>query len=79
MFDIDSYGLLRPDGSNAGGHEWLLHGYDPNYKGLGPAYKMLNSWGDSWGLNGHAYILVKDYEGLLADAGDACVALELAV
>lgn len=47
-----------PQGSKLGGHAMLIVGYSDK-KG---AYKILNSWGTQWGINGYAWI---DYETLL--------------
>jgi len=74
MFDPDPNGFVPVSGSVAGGHCYLLHGYDPNQQ----AYKFLNSWGTSWGLKGHFYMRVVDFAKLLSQQGEACVALEVA-
>lgn len=39
-------------GKNYGGHALCLVGYDDSLK----AFKIINSWGRTWGLNGYGYI-----------------------
>lgn len=73
MFTPDVDGRIRPTGGVAGGHAYLLNGYDSR-TGL---FRIKNSWGRSWGINGHAYIHIDDVERLLQDDGEACLALEV--
>jgi len=72
MFDPAQDGTLRVNGSLAGGHAYLLVGYDaPNNR-----FKMVNSWGGSWGLSGTAWIKYRDLDKLIARHGEACAAVE---
>jgi Papain family cysteine protease len=79
MFNPDGDGYLRPNGDEAGGHEWLIVGYSP--AGFGnvqePSFVMQNSWGTGWGDNGRAYITSHDYQSLLDRNGDAWAGVEL--
>lgn len=72
MFTPDANGVIRPTGTPAGGHAYLLNGYDTK-TGL---FRVKNSWGREWGQNGHAFLHISDLEALLAANGEACLALE---
>jgi len=74
MFDPD-HGLLDIGGTVAGGHCILATGYTPFYRrAKGPAYRLRNSWGTSWALNGSAYIREADLaEILFGTGGEAAV------
>lgn len=61
-------------GQYAGGHCYLLLGYNP-YTDM---YEFLNSWGASWGDNGHFYMHSTEFQHLLASDGETYSALELA-
>lgn len=72
MFYPDAKGLIKPTGTKAGGHAYLLNGINLK-KGL---IRVKNSWGRSWGNKGFAYIKIEDMEKLILDQGEACIALE---
>lgn len=72
MFSPDAEGIIRYSGSNAGGHAYVLVGYN-DIRGLATIH---NSWGADWGLAGRAFIPYEDLEQLLRDEGEACAALE---
>lgn len=63
---------LSPVGSIVGGHEYLIR----QYSRPRDAYKMRNSWGDSWGTFGEAWIKASDLYSLVFDRGGDCVAAE---
>ena len=46
------------DGSAPGGHAMVIVGYDDNlaYTGGTGAFKVLNSWGTTWGANGFFWL-----------------------
>jgi hypothetical protein len=72
MFEPDERGLLHPTGGIAGGHCYILRGLtlDPRgvRKGVGPVFRITNSWGADWGENGEAFITVEDFErGIMPD------------
>ena len=75
MFEPDSEGMIVPRGNPAGGHAYLLIGYNPATDIL----TFLNSWGAAWGLSGRFKMKAKDWAGLFADDGEAVVALEMPV
>jgi C1A family cysteine protease len=60
IVDISS----QPD-TNRGGHSITIVGYNDNIDGSGKGgFKIINSWGTSWGCNGYGYITydwVKQY------------------
>lgn len=64
MFTPDAQGYLRPTGGIAGGHCYLVHGYN-----LKMGYKVWNSWGTGF----YGYISVPDMITLLANDGEACI------
>lgn len=64
MFTPDKDGYLRPTGGIAGGHCYLVHGYN-----LKMGYKVWNSWGTGF----YGYITPTDMITLLANEGEACI------
>jgi hypothetical protein len=58
--------VIRPTGEVAGGHQWLLSGYDPKSNLISG-----ECWWGNWGRNGRFYISVQDFGTLLEDNGDA--------
>lgn len=75
MFNPDANGFVTPTGSLAGGHCFLLRGYNSTED----AFHFQNSWGSSWGLGGYFKIKVSDFKKLLAADGEAMASLEQAV
>lgn len=72
MFNPRPDGTLKVNGQLAGGHAYLLVGYDVQRN----AVKMVQSWGD-WGpLHGYAYIKMSDLGKLMRAGGEACAAVE---
>jgi hypothetical protein len=67
MFYPDENGFLTVSGSVAGGHEYELVQYSPTRD----AYRVVNSWGTSWGQNGRAWLRSADLAELLNQDGDA--------
>jgi C1A family cysteine protease len=72
MFHPNAAGLIKVDGSLAGGHAFLLDGVSADRE----YFRIKNSWGRSWGRKGFALISFKDVERLLAEDGEACLAVE---
>ena len=62
----DSNGVVHKQGTIRGGHEFALLGCDVDKRYL----LALNSWGESWGLNGTFKIPFDDFAQLLAEDGD---------
>ncbi|MES2800047.1 MAG: C1 family peptidase [Bacteroidota bacterium] len=62
FFSIGADGLFKPNKSTdqiEGGHAMCLVGYDDNK--FGGAFKVVNSWGTSWGEKGFFWIKYKDF------------------
>ena len=72
MSTPSSSGLCTPTGSMQGGHAYVLNGIDEELGLL----RIKNSWGRAWGLDGRAWISIRDFETLLHNGGEACVAFE---
>lgn len=66
---------LVAEGDIAGGHAWLVLGYSESRK----AFRMINSWGKTWGQNGRAWVPFATMEQLVAQQGEACSAIEKVV
>lgn len=66
MFEPTREGFVKPTGSIAGGHEYILAYYDAVRGVVG----FDNSWGAGWGLRGRFFMAAEDYGSLLADDGD---------
>lgn len=62
MFTPGANGIIRATGSVAGGHEYCITGYNPDYFGL-EVFKIFNSWGPGWGRNSVAYLPVRGDQG----------------
>lgn len=71
MFDPDSEGYVTVDRKStvAGGHEYVISAWDAAKK----RFRIDNSWGASWGLNGSAWIHEADMQWLLSQQGDVTV------
>jgi len=73
MFDPTYDGFVNVTGNVAGGHEYLIRGYD-HWR---DAYRFRNSWGEMWGIRGEAWIKRIDLENLIFNRnGDALAAIE---
>jgi hypothetical protein len=71
MMEPDAKGVLHASGQVVGGHAILCNGYSVTKK----LYRVHNSWGAAWGLNGEAFITVADMAKLLGADGEACIPL----
>ncbi len=59
--------VVRPTGSVAGGHQWMLSGYNAKDELIsGECW-----WGKQFGRNGRFYISVRDFRTLMENRGDA--------
>jgi hypothetical protein len=81
MFNTRPSGLLEVNGNVAGGHCYLIRGFAmrPRLRGesgLSPVFRITNSWGPDWGVNGEGFIKIEDYERYLLPEGDAVVPTE---
>jgi C1A family cysteine protease len=72
MFEPDDSGFVHPDGKGVGGHAYLAIGVN---RALGQV-RCLNSWGPGWGAAGRFWLSYPDLDELLADQGEACLAIE---
>ncbi len=68
-------GFIIPTGAIAGGHAWLVNGYSLRRK----AFRMMNSWGLTWGDKGRSWIKLADMDKLIQASGEVCSAVEKAV
>lgn len=81
MFNPDAAARLWLSGQVAGGHEWLIRGWqrkrfpdDTIFKGY---FRMRNSWGPNWGDHGEAWIEESLlYRLVFQEGGDALGAVE---
>ena len=75
MFTPDDRGYLNIAGSLAGGHAYLVRGYSR----FRNAFRCTNSWSEAWGQRGEFWLRYADLDWLIAQHGEACVAVERAV
>lgn len=72
MFEADENNIIHPTGKMLGGHAYIINEVtEDGYFGI------QNSWGSSWGNNGHAYISIEDFETIFKDGGEAVAAVEI--
>lgn len=71
MFDPTPAGNVIVDYKSqvAGGHEYVISAYDAT----AGQFRLDNSWGDSWGIRGSAWVTVSDMQWLLSQQGDVTV------
>lgn len=69
----DERNFIKPIGLMDGGHAWTLDGYN-DMRGV---FRMVNSWGTSYGDGGRAYILGEHLDRLIKEDGEACAPTEL--
>lgn len=74
MFYPDEAGVVHVGGWIAGGHEYMIIGYDRDTD----MFLCANSWGTSFGINGSFSISAADMSRLMSEQGDACTAVEIA-
>lgn len=78
----DAKGFLNTTGHVQGGHEWRIIGADRQKHatdGTVGAFRMVNSWGRSWGAKGRAYVSFATVDRLIKQKGEACTAKEVLV
>ena len=75
MLDTDATGFIRPTGRILGGYAVLCNGFSVSKQ----TYRLHNSWGRSWGIEGDAFVSRADMRRLLAEEGEACVPVVRAV
>jgi hypothetical protein len=69
MEDPGPDGFIRKTGELLGGHCVLVYGFNAR----AGFYKIQNSWGADWGIDGTCYLTRDDMAALLADDGEACL------
>ncbi|MCK9896987.1 hypothetical protein [Frankia sp. AgB32] len=69
MFEPAKDGRLTPRGAVAGGHEYLADEIDVERRRVW----ITNSWAESWGIGGRAYLTWDDLATLLDQQGDVTV------
>lgn len=67
MFTPDRDGRILPTGVVAGGHEVLVRGL------LGRDLLLSNSWGDSWGMGGEAFLPLDAWATLRKQQADVTI------
>lgn len=67
--DPDGYVIVDRKSPVAGGHEYVISAYDADRQ----AFRMDNSWGESWGLRGSAWYSQTNLAWLLSQGGDVTV------
>lgn len=72
MNEPGSNGVMRLGGRSMGGHAYVINGVDTQKN----MFRIKNSWGKRWGKEGFAFISIDDFDKLLADGGEACIAFE---
>lgn len=65
-------GLMSATGPSVGGHATLAIAYTEDLID-GPAVLIQNSWGNTWGENGRAWLPVRDLARLMTADGEACL------
>lgn len=68
-------GMISVSGRFAGGHAYVINGVDTKRR----LFRIKNSWGRSWGLNGRAFISFNDMARLIRLRGEICLATERVV
>lgn len=67
-------GTIKVEGAIVGGHAYVLNGVNT----IRRRFRIKNSWGRGWGSRGRASIGYDDMARLLAEDGEACLAIEIA-
>lgn len=72
MFQPSANGYISASGQVAGGHAILCNGVDVKKK----CFRLHNSWGTGWGVNGECFITFADMDKLLREYGEACIPIQ---
>lgn len=74
MMTPGRWGRVQIAGPVVGGHAYVLNGVNT----ITRRFRIKNSWGRGWGAHGRAFIGYDDMARLLAEDGEACLAVEIA-
>ena len=69
MMEPNAKGVIFAAGQSIGGHAILCNGFNVKTE----LYRLHNSWGKSWGINGECFISAENLSGLLMDQGEAMI------
>jgi hypothetical protein len=69
----DADGFVSVTGTDRGGHEYLVRGYQPGARGQDGYLVADNSWSERWGDKGSFKIRLSDWETLRAQQADVTV------
>lgn len=69
MLETDSQGWVKPTGKIKGRHAICCRGYNVKTD----RYRLRNSWGKVWGIDGDCFISSADMKKLLAERGVAAI------
>lgn len=72
MFFPDRTGRIRVSGYRVGGHAYVINGVDTRTQ----LFRIKNSWGRRWGVNGRAFISFSDMTRLIRERGEICLPVE---
>lgn len=72
FFPNKTTGLVTASGNIVGGHAYVITGVDTKKR----LFRIKNSWGRNWGLNGRAFISFNDMAKLIKLQGEICLAVE---
>lgn len=78
MDRVDADGFIHPLGSIRGGHCVVIDGVVWHLPGEVDRFRIRNSWGGDWGLNGRCRISAADLQQLFDAGGTACMPVEVA-
>ena len=67
-------GVVTVGGVIEGGHCLVVNGVNRSLR----QFRLKNSWGRSWGINGRARISFDDMERLIAEDGEICIPTQVA-
>jgi hypothetical protein len=73
MMQTTKIGIVKPTGYVLGGHAYVLSGINKTKE----KFRIVNSWGRYWGEKGRAWIRFGDFQELLNEGGEACIAVEI--